>query len=84
MTNLDHIQSLIHHGAQLRGEGGTLMPLTETFYHKAVEGCHTGGYNAATYDLALPGIDSELWLAIWKDGHVDSGSPKSICACLAR
>ena len=64
MTNLDHIQSLIHHGAQLRG--------------------HTGGYNAATYDLVLPGIDSELWLAIWKDGHVDSGSPKSICACLAR
>ena len=60
MTNLDHIQSLIHHGAQLRGEGGTLMPLTEAFYHKAVEGCHTGGYNAATYDLVLPGIDSEL------------------------
>ena len=54
MTNLDHIQSLIHHGAQLRGEGGTLMPLTEAFYHKAVEGCHTGGYNAATYDLVLP------------------------------
>ena len=84
MTNLDHIQSLIHHGALLRGEGGTLMPLTETFYHKAVKGCHTGGYNAATYDLVLPGIDSELWLAIWKDGHVDSGSLKSICACLAR
>ena len=48
------------------------------------EACHTGGYNAATYDLVLPGIDSELWLAIWKDGHADSGSPQSICACLAR
>ena len=84
MTNLDHIQSLVRHGAQLRGEDGSLTPLTEAFYHNAVEACHTGGYNAATYDLVLPGIDSELWLAIWKDGHADSGSPKSICACLAR
>ena len=71
MTNLDHIQSLIRHGAQLRGEDGSLTPLTEAFYHNAVEACHTGGYNAATYDLVLPGIDSELWLAIWKDGHAD-------------
>ena len=84
MTNLDHIQSLIRHGAQLRGADGSLTPLTEAFYHKAVEACRTGGYNAATYDLVLPGIDSEFWLAIWKDGHVDSGSPKSICSCLAR
>ena len=29
-------------------------------------------------------IDSELWLAIWKDGSADSGSPKSICARLTR
>lgn len=85
MTNLDHILSLIRHGAKLRNqEDGSLMPLTEDFYHHAVEACHKGGYNAATYDLVLPGIDSELWLAIWKDGHADSGSPKSICACLAR
>ena len=55
MTNLDHIQSLIRHGAQLRGEDGSLTPLTEAFYHNAVEACHTGGYNAATYDLVLPG-----------------------------
>ena len=85
MTNLDHIQSLIRHGTQLRNqETGSLMPLSEVFYHKAVEACNKGGYNAATYELALPGIDSELWLAIWKDGYVDSGSPMSICDCLAR
>ena len=59
------------------------MPLTETFYHKAVEGCHTGGYNAATYDLVLPGIASELSPPLWKAGHVDSRRPKSTCACLA-
>ena len=85
MTNLDHILSLIRHGAKLRNQDdGSLMPLTEDFYHHAVEACNKGGYNAATYELVMPDIDSELWLAIWKDGHVDSGSPKGICACLAR
>ena len=85
MTNLDHILSLIHHGAKLRSqEDGSLMPLTEDFYHNAVEACNKGGYNAASYEPVLPGINSEIWLAIWKDGHVDSGSPKGICACLAR
>jgi len=84
MTNLDHIQTLIRHGAQLRGEDGSLTPLTEVFYHKAVEACKSGGYNAATYDLFLPGIEDEMGLCIWKDGHVDSGSIRSICDCLAR
>ncbi len=85
MTNLDHILSLTRHGAKLRNqEDGSLMPLTEDFYHHAVEACNKDGYNAATYELVMPDIDSELWLAIWKDGHVDSGSPKGICDCLAR
>jgi hypothetical protein len=85
MTNLDHLTTLKRHGAQLRNpDDGTLIPLTEDFYHRAVEACRTGGYNAATYELVLPDVDSELWLAIWKDGHIDSGSPQSICACLDR
>lgn len=85
MTNLDHIRSLAAHGAQLRNtEDGSLMPLTEDFYRKAVEACHTGGYNAATYDLVLPGIEDEMGLCIWKNSHVDSGSMQSICDCLAR
>ncbi len=85
MTNLDHINSLIAHGAQLRNpDTGSLIPLTEGFYHKAVEACRKGGCNAIAYDLVLPGIDSKLLLAVWKDGHVDSGSAKSVCACLDR
>ena len=44
-----------HHGAQLRNpDDGSLIPLTEDFYRRAVEACHTGGYNAATYELVLP------------------------------
>ena len=85
MTNLDHLTTLKRHGAQLRNpDDGTLIPLTEDFYHRAVEACRTGGYNATTYELVLPDVDSELWLAIWKDGHIASGDPQSICACLDR
>ena len=85
MTNLDHIITLQRHGAQLRNpDDGSLIPLTEDFYRRAVEACHSGGYNAATYELVLPGIKDEMGLCIWKDGHVDSGSMRRICACLAR
>ena len=82
MTNLDHINSLRSHGAQLKAED-TLIDLTAAFYEKAVEACRSGGFNAVTYDLVLPGIDEPMMLAVWKDGHVDSGSVKNICACLA-
>ena len=42
-----------------------------------------GGYNAVTYELELLGIDDEMVVCVWKDGHVDSGSTRSICDCLA-
>ena len=83
MTNLEHINSLRSHGAQIK-TGDTLIELTTAFYEKAVAGCREGGYNAVTYDLALPGIDEPMMLAVWKDGHVDSGSVKNIIACLAQ
>ena len=85
MTNLDHIATLKRHGAQLRNpDDGSLILLTEDFYRQAVEACQNGGYNAATYELVLQGIEDEMGLCIWKDGHVDSGSMRSICACLTR
>ncbi len=85
MTNLDHIINLINHGAQLlNSETGSLIPLTESFYRKAVETCRRSCCNAITYNLVLPGIDSELLLAIWTDGHVDSGSAEGVLACLDR
>ena len=82
MTNLDHIRNLIRHGACIKA-GEQRIPLTEDFYRRAVEQCGTGGYNAVTYELEHPGIEDELGLCIWADGHVDSGSMKSICDCLA-
>ena len=32
----------------------------------------------------IPGFEDEMGLCIWKDGHVDSGSMRSICDCFAR
>ena len=81
MTNLEHINSLRNHGAQIKA-GDTLVELTTAFYEKAVAGCREGGYNAVTYDLVLPGIEDPMMLAVWKDGHVDSGSVKKIAVCL--
>lgn len=84
MTNLDHIHTLIRHGAEIRQPDGTHFPLTDDFYNKAVEACGRDGYNAICYDLILPDITEPMMLAIHRDGHVDSGSVKNICACLDR
>ena len=41
-------------------------------------------FNAITYELLLPDCeDEEMAICIWKTGHVDSGSMRSICDCLA-
>lgn len=79
MTNLEHIKRLAGHGAHLAN--GTI--LTEEFYENAIRQCIQGGYNAITYELVLPGIEDEMAICIWADGHVDSGSMRTICDCLA-
>lgn len=78
MTNLDHLHSLIAHGATL-GEGPGGRPLTEQFYQDELSWMR--GYpavTAVTYDICLPGIDRTMALAIWADGHIDSGSPENV------
>ena len=82
MTSLDHIRTLANHGACIKA-GDQHIPLTEDVYRKAVEECITGNCNAITYELELPGIDDEMAICVWKNGHVDSGSMRSICDCLA-
>lgn len=78
-----HIRSLSNNGACLRKPDGTTEPVTMDFYHKAVQHCIDGGFNAVTYELELPGIDGDFQIAFWRDGHVDSGSTRRICDCLA-
>ena len=89
MTNLtahahSHIETLIRHGAALKAPDGSRVELTTAFCEKAVSDCLSGGFNAITYYLDIPGIDDKLMLAIWKDGHIDSGSVPSVCRALDR
>ena len=89
MTNINltaerHIQSLSNNGARIRRPDGTAEPVSMDFYRRAVEQCITGGCNAITYELELPGIDGDFQIAVWRDGHVDSGTTRRIIDCLAR
>ena len=89
MTNLDHLNSLIAHGAQIGYEGPTgqtiKVSLDESFYTE-----HLGwirnqpAVTALTFDLFLPGIDGDFALTIWRDGHIDSGSKESMRRVLDR
>ena len=89
MTNINltaerHIQSLSNNGARIRRPDGTAEPVSMDFYRRAVEQCSTGGCNAITYELELPGIDADFMIAFWRDGHLDSGTTRRICDCLDR
>ena len=92
MTNAyeNHIKTLQLHGARIVVPGSTdgasevgSIALTTDFYKNAIQSCIEMGCNAVTYEMALPGIDEEMAVCIWKDGRVDSGSMKTICDCLA-
>ena len=76
-----HIESLISHGAELVNEDGRI-PLTMDFYENAVKSCGKLKINAATFEIALPGIEERMGLTIWKDGHADSGSMETLQRCL--
>ena len=81
----NHINTLIAHGAMLRSQDdGSCIPLTLEFYRSAVASCKRMNCLAMTFSLSLPGIDEDLELAVWKDGHVDSGSREGIRRCLDR
>ena len=83
MKNLDHIESLSRHGAQIRTPDG-LKKVDGAFYQSAIDACNDSGANAICYELVLPGIEDEMMLAIHRDGHVDSGSKQSVLTCLDR
>ena len=92
MTNLDmntlspeqrHLESLRSHGAQVLGPDGKRTELNSFFVGNVVNECIRQNCTAMTFDLFLPDIDEPMMIAIWRDGHIDSGSVRRICDCLA-
>ena len=65
------------------GPDGKHTELNSFFVGNVVNDCIRMGCNAIIYDLFLPDIDEPMMIAIWRDGHIDSGSVKGICDCLA-
>lgn len=78
-----HIESLRAHGAQVLGPDGNRTELTASFVNEAVNSCIRNRCNAITYDLFLPDIEEPMMIAVWRDGHVDTGNVRNICDCLA-
>ncbi len=92
MTNIDlstmtleqrHLETLRRHGAQVLGPDGKRTELNSFFVGNVINDCIRMGCNAISYDLFLPDIDEPMMIAIWRDGHIDSGSVKGIGDCLA-
>ena len=78
----EHIRTLIRHGAQIKA-GEVLIPLTLGFYRRKVEECRTRGCKVQKFGLVLPRLEEfRFLLAIWDDGHVDSGCEDTIMYCL--
>ena len=82
-TNLAHIERLRVHGAKIRVYG-ELKEINSFFWDNAVSECITKGYNAIVYEMVIPETDEPMAICIWRDGHVDSGSERSIFDCLAQ
>ena len=78
-----HLESLRLHGARIPQADGTTVELNSFFVGNAVNECIRMGCNAITYDMILPSINEPMMICIWKTGHIDSGSVKAICDCLA-
>ena len=82
-TNLAHIERLRVHGAKIR-VNGELKEINSFFWDGAVSECITKDYNAIVYEMAIPETDEPMVICIWRDGHVDSGSERSISDCLTQ
>ena len=81
--NLAHIEKLRTHGAKVR-VNGELKEINSLFCDGAVSECFTKGYNAIAFELVIPETDEPMLLAIWADGHVDSGSERRVIDCMAQ
>ena len=80
---LRHIDRLRTHGAKVR-INGELKEINSFFWDCTVSECLIKGYNAIAYEMVIPETDEPMLLAIWADGHVDSGSEHHVIDCMAQ
>ena len=80
-TELAHIDKLRRHGAKvvIKGE---MAEVNSYLWDKAMGECLTKGFKAVAYELRIPETEDRLLLAIYADGHVDSGCEKNVLCCM--
>ena len=69
----DHVEQLGRHGAYVLTAGGKRR-LSGAFYDDVVQFCEKYRINCLAYDITVPETDEPMMIAIWRNGHVDSGS----------
>ena len=80
-TELAHIDKLRRHGAKIIVNGEP-TEIESNLWDKAMGECLTKGFKAVAYELRIPETEAKLLLAIYADGHVDSGSEKNVLCCM--
>ena len=80
-TMRDHVEQLGRHGAYVMTAVGK-RALSGAFYDIVIRFCEKNGINCLGYDMKIPETDEPMMLAIWRDGHVDSGSADHIRAVM--
>ena len=80
-TMRDHVEQLGRHGAYVLTAAGR-RKVCGAFYDTTVRFCNDYGINCLAYDMEIPETDEKMMIAIWRDGHVDSGSAEHIRAVM--
>ena len=76
-----HIDKLRKHGAKIIVDGQP-TEIDSNLWDKAVNECLTKGFKAIAYELRIPETEDKLLLAVYADGHVDSGSEEIVLHCM--
>lgn len=77
----NHVEQLGRHGAYVMTSAGK-RALSGAFYDSVVRLCEKYSINCLGYDMKIPETDEPMMIAIWRNGHVDSGSAEHIRAVM--
>ena len=61
---------------------GEMAEVNSYLWDKAMGECLTKGFKAVAYELRIPETEDKLLLAVYADGHVDSGSEEIVLHCM--
>ena len=80
-TMRDHVEQLGRHGAYVMTSAGK-RSLSGSFYDSVIRLCEKYDINCLGYDMKIPETEEPMMIAIWRNGHVDSGSAEHIRAVM--